>query len=117
MYPGQLLDDAVFKMKTNSANMSMDVTISLNDRKVVAEEKITTPAGTFECMKVSGNRKTTMSFLGKPRNRGKPSQEHVWVAAEVGTIKQENYNYKGKLECMTHLIEFNMKFSMIKALQ
>lgn len=108
MYPGQVLDDAVFTMRTNSANMSMDVTTSLTDRKVVAKEKITTPAGTFECMKVSGNRKTTMSFLGKPRNMGKPSQEHVWIAAGVGTIKQENYNEKGKLESMTHLIEFNM---------
>jgi hypothetical protein len=117
MYPGRVLDDAVFTMKTNSANMSMDVTISFTDRKVVDEEKITTPAPTFECMKVSGNRKTTMSFLSKPRNMGKPLQEHVWIAAEVGTIKQENYNDKGKLESMTHLIEFNMKFSMIKALQ
>jgi hypothetical protein len=66
MYSGRVLDDAVFTMKTNSANMPMDVTISLTDRKVVDQEKITTPAATFGCMKVSGNRKTTMSFLGKP---------------------------------------------------
>lgn len=108
MYPGQELDDAVFTMKTNSGNMSMDVTTSLINRKVIAKEKITTPAGTFECLKVSGNRKTTMSFLGKPRNMGKPSQEHVWIAAGVGTVKQENYNDKGKLESMSHLIEFKM---------
>ncbi|MEO8720656.1 MAG: hypothetical protein ABI297_05580, partial [Ginsengibacter sp.] len=72
------------------------------------KEKITTPAGTFDCVKVTGNRKTTMNLLGKERNMGKPTQEHVWIAPGIGTIKQENYTEKGKLESMSHLIEFSM---------
>ncbi|MEO5648877.1 MAG: hypothetical protein ABIR03_03015 [Ginsengibacter sp.] len=108
MYPGQQLDDAIFTMKTNSANMGMDITTSLTGRKVIAKEKVTTPAGTFDCVKVTGQRNTTMKVLGKDRNMGKPSQEHVWIAAGIGTIKQENYTDKGKLESMSHLVEFKM---------
>ncbi len=108
MYPGQTLDDAVFTMKSNSGNVGMDVTTSLTGRKVVAKEKITTPAGTFDCMKVTGERKTTMNILGKERNMGKPTQEHVWIAPGIGTIKQESYTEKGKLESLSHLIEFKM---------
>ncbi|HET7117267.1 MAG TPA: hypothetical protein VFI29_12290 [Hanamia sp.] len=108
MYPGQTLDDAVFTMKTKSGNVGMDVTTSLTGRKVVAKEKITTPAGTFDCVKVIGNRTTTMNLLGKERNMGKPTQEHVWISPGIGTIKQENYTEKGKLESMSHLIEFKM---------
>ena len=108
MYPGQKLDDAVFTMKTKSGNAGMDVTTSLTGRKVVAKEKITTPAGTFDCVKVIGNRTTTMNLLGKERNMGKPTQEHVWISPGIGTVKQENYTEKGKLESMSHLIEFKM---------
>lgn len=108
MYPGQTLDDAVFTMKSKSGNVGMYVTTSLTGRKVVAKEKITTPAGTFDCVKVIGNRTTTMNLLGKERNMGKPTQEHVWISPGIGTIKQENYTEKGKLESMSHLIEFKM---------
>ena len=108
MYPGQTLDDAVFTMKTNSGNMGMDVTSSLTDRKVVSKEKVTTPAGTFECVKVVSNRKTTMKLLGKERNMGKPTQEYVWISPGIGTIKQESYSEKGKLESLSHLVEFEM---------
>lgn len=108
MYPGQKLDDAVFTMKTNSGGMGMDVTSSLTDRKVEAKEKITTPAGTFEAIKVTGSRKTTMKLLGKERNMGKPGREIVWITPGIGTVKQESYSENGKLESMSHLIEFEM---------
>ena len=108
MYPGQTLDDAVFTMKNNSGNVGMDVTTSLTGRKVVSKEKITTPAGTFDCVKVTGERKTTMNILGKERTMGKPTKEHVWIAPGIGTIKQESYTEKGKLESLSHLIEFKM---------
>ena len=108
MYPGQNLDDAVFTMKTTSSNMSMDVTSSLSNRKVVAKEKVTTPAGTFDCLKITGTRTTTMNMLGTTRNMGKPTQEHIWMAPGIGNIKQEVYNDKGKLESKNQLIEFKM---------
>lgn len=108
MYPGQTLDDAVFTMKTNSGNMGVDITSALTGRKVVAKEHVTTPERTFECIKVVSNRKTTMKLLGKERNMGKPTQEHVWISPAIGTIKQETYSEKGKLESMSHLVEFVM---------
>ena len=108
MYPGQELEDAVFTMKTSSGAMNMEVTSSLTNRKVSAKEKITTPAGTFDCLKITGTRKTTMNILGSTRNMGKPTQEHIWMAPGIGNIKSEVYNDKGKLESKTHLIEFKM---------
>ena len=109
MYPGQKLDDAVFIMKTNNGGMNMEVTSSLTDRKVTTKEKITTPAGTFDCLKITGTRKTTMNMLGRIQNMGKPIQEHIWMAPGIGNIKSEIYNDKGNLESKNLLIEFKMK--------
>lgn len=108
MYPGQKLDDAVFTMKTSTGSAGMDVTSYLVDRKVEAKEKVTTPAGTFETIKVVGTRKTAMNLLGRERNMGKPTVEYVWISPGIGTIKQEAYTDKGKLQSMSHLIEYEM---------
>ena len=108
MQPGQDLDDATFTMKTNSGGMGMQMTSSVVNRKVVAKESVTTPAGTFDCVKVTGTRKTTARILGKDRNMGKPLVETVWFAPGIGTVKQENYTENGKLESTNQLIEFKM---------
>ena len=106
MYPGQKLNDVNFTMKTKSSGMEMIITTNLTERKVGAKEKITTPAGTFECMPVTGVRKSGMRVMGMNKNMGKPTTETIWYAPGIGMVKSESYDAKGKLETSQVLTEF-----------
>ncbi len=74
----------------------MTMRVSQTNRKVEAKETITTDAGTFECFKLSydSNLKTIMTM-----------KQHVitWYNEEVGLVKQELYNKKGKLQSRQEL--------------
>lgn len=106
MYPGQKLKDVNFTMKTKASGTEMTIISNLTERKVGAKEKVTTPAGTFDCMPVSGVRKSTMKVMGMNRNMGKPTTETIWYSPGIGMVKSENYDEKGKLESSQVLTEF-----------
>lgn len=89
---GQTLPDATSKIKTAMNGMNlMSVNISVTDRKVEGKESITTPAGTFECYKISQTThvKTIM---------GKTYQSVEYYAEGVGLVQSETYGKNGKLE-------------------
>ena len=106
MYPGQKLNDINFTMKTKASGADMTIITNLTERKVGAKEKITTPAGTFECMPITGVRKSSMKVMGINRNMGKPTTETIWYAPGIGMVKSENYDEKGKVEMTQVLTEF-----------
>lgn len=106
MYPGQKLKDVNFTMKSKASGMEMVITTNLTERKVGAKEKVVTPAGTFECMPVSGVRKSTMKMMGMNRNMGQPTTETIWYSPGIGMVKTESYDAKGKLESSQILTEF-----------
>lgn len=88
---GDVLDDGSATMTFSSGGMKMmSMTIKITNRKVEAIEKITTPAGTFECAKISYNFESKMMFTVS----GKAIQ---WMAKNVGMVRTENYNSNGKL--------------------
>src|SRR5690606_38385875 len=84
MYPGQKLDDITFTMKTGASGMKMEMTSDLLDRNVVAREKITTPAGTFDCLKVTGKRSRRMKVMGMKKEMGNDMAEMPWVSPGFG---------------------------------
>lgn len=106
MYPGQKLNDVNFTMKTKASGAEMTIITNLTERKVGAKEMVTTPAGTFECMPISGVRKSSMKVMGMNRNMGKPTTETIWYSPGIGMVKSENYDDKGKLESSQILTEF-----------
>ncbi|MEO6683559.1 MAG: hypothetical protein ABIN48_12125, partial [Ginsengibacter sp.] len=106
MYPGQKLNDVNFTMKTKSSGMEMVITTNLVDRTVGAKEKVTTPAGTFECMPISGLRKSGMRVMGINRKMGNPTKEITWYSPGIGIVKSESYDAKGKVESSQILTEF-----------
>lgn len=90
---GMLLPDShnEFSMGMNGMTL-MTISIDISEHKVEAEEKITTPAGTFDCFRVSylSNAKTTLL---------KTSTRTVqWYSKGVGIVKMESYDKKGELE-------------------
>jgi len=95
--PGQVLNDGklTIRVKNNGIKM-LTINTLITDRKVDGFEKITTSAGTFDCVKLSYTIETKMMF--KVRMSGKE-----WIAKNIGIVKSEAYNKKGKLESTTLL--------------
>jgi hypothetical protein len=88
---GDMLKDGNMKMSFASGGMTvMNMTISITNRKVEAVENVTTPAGTFECYKISYDIATKMMINVKMKGT-------EWYAKNVGLVKSESYNNDGKL--------------------
>lgn len=90
---GQELPDGTMTIKASVGGLGgMNTTVKMVDRKVEGFEEVNTPAGTFECVKISQVTETQM--MGFNRS----SKSISWMAKGIGTIKTENYNPNGKLE-------------------
>lgn len=89
--PGTTLEDGSLEMKVNTGAVGLfKMTILVTDRKVEAKEDITTPAGTFKCIVLSQQVSTKMIM----RVRGASKE---WYAENIGMVRSESYNKKGKL--------------------
>jgi hypothetical protein len=88
-----------FKMGINGMTL-MTISIDITEHQVEAEEKVTTPAGTFNCFRVSylSNSKVAL---------GKATTKTVqWYARDIGVVKSESYDKKGALESRMLLTAF-----------
>lgn len=98
---GQTLPDAstTIKAATNGMNL-MSMTINVTNRKVEAEENLTTPAGSFNTFKLSSNTDSKMMMI-KTNIRSLQ-----WIAENVGTVRTETYDKNGNLESTMVLTKF-----------
>jgi len=96
---GQELKDANIVMKVNGP-MTMNFKIDITDRKVLGEETLNTPAGSFECFKISQN--IYMKTVLKMEMRS-----IEWYSKDVGMVKSETYDKKNKLKSYTLLTNYN----------
>jgi hypothetical protein len=89
--PGLVLADGNVQMSVANQGMTLfNMTVNIHNRKVETSEKITTPAGTFDCYKISYEVETKMMI--KMQTKGID-----WVAKEVGVVRSETYDSNGKL--------------------
>ncbi len=91
MTVGQTLPDGNVEIAVMANGMKMfGSTITIKDRKVEAKETIETPAGSFECLKVTSTvvTKSVMSI---------ETSTIQWLAEDVGVVKTETLSKKGKL--------------------
>lgn len=88
---GEELPDSENTISIDAGVMDMKMTIELREQKVEAKETVTTPAGTFECIRFSYTTYTKMAFV---KNE---SRTVNWYAEDVGTVKSESYDKRGKL--------------------
>lgn len=99
--PGQTLPDGEMHMQASMNGMSlMKLNMRVTDRKVEAKESIKTPAGTFDCIKITQT--TTIDGFGK-----NSYTSTSWFAKGVGVVRTENYDKKGELSSYTVLTAFN----------
>ncbi len=90
--PGTKLKDGNVIMKvTSDSPINLSTKIYITNRVIESIENITTPAGTFECMKIKQTITTDMGIMKVTIN----SVE--WLTKNVGAIKSETYNKQNKL--------------------
>ena len=85
MEVGQQLSDGATEFKVGMSGMTiMTMSFNMTNRKVEAKESKTTPAGTFDCYKIS--------YDMEMKGMGKRSFHVVqWMAKGVGMVRSENY--------------------------
>lgn len=97
---GMDLPDGYMNTSMSSGGMTlMSMKVEVVNRKVEAFEPITTPAGTFDCYKISQESK--VKSMMSMTTRGVE-----WIAKDVGVVRNESYGKKGDLEHYSILTEF-----------
>lgn len=107
---GKSLPDGNFSMKVISDNPALSgmmggTTVAITDRKVVAKESLTTPAGTFDCFKITAKTAVSTKMMGMTRTMETSSIE--WISKEVGMVRTESYDKNDKLSSYTELTAFS----------
>ncbi len=96
---GQSLKDGVIEgkmtMEGNPAMANMTISIKILNRKVESKEDITTPAGNFNCYKISYDMESSTKVMGMNNTVNLSGIEYV--AEGIGVVKTESYNKKGNL--------------------
>ncbi|MDR2891408.1 MAG: hypothetical protein LBV18_07455 [Alistipes sp.] len=86
-----------FNITTSAEKLPISFTIEGVNR-VIARESVVVPAGTFECFR----NETEMTV--KAMMMAQSMKTISWSNDEVGSVKSETYNERGKLETVTELI-------------
>lgn len=98
---GTTLPDGTLKIGMTGA-MPINMTVFVTDRKIESKERIETPAGSFDCLVLSQNISTKMVVSVKGASK-------EWYAEEVGLVRSESYNKKGKLMGYSELTSLQVK--------
>ena len=101
---GMDLKDAAIEVQVKNSGISiMTMNMEVYERKVEGFENVTTPAGTFECVKISFRARTKM---GKAIPIKVDMSGAEWFAKGTGLVRSETYDKKNKLTGYTILTEF-----------
>ena len=95
---GLELPDASMKMVINMG-MTMNVIVTIKDRKIIAKESVTTPSGTYDCFVLT----STLDLDMMTKIEGSSKQ---WITEGVGMVKQESYDANGNLSAYSELTKF-----------
>lgn len=87
---GQKLPDNEIRIEIMSS-LTLNFNMKTFNREVVGSEKITVPAGTFDCVVVSS------SYYQKMLTASNKTKK-TWLAKGIGVVKQETYSSGSKLE-------------------
>lgn len=100
MQVGQSLPDGNIDMSVSSSGFKViNMNVNMSNRKVEAYEPVTTPAGTFDCHKITYD--VEMKTIINIKVKGAE-----WVAKNVGVVKSEQFDKKGNMTGYTLLSKF-----------
>jgi len=87
MKVGDQLKDGNFSMDVKRGSMTQTVTMQITERKVLAQESVTTTAGTWDCFKISAH--THLSIKTGPIGIPLNYDYTEWYAPGFGLIKSD----------------------------
>lgn len=102
---GVALNDVHFQVNGTIDDKEVKFINTLTERKVEGLEELKTPAGKFNCFKISALSSTTIESKGKIKNLIKPSREYIWFDVHSGIIKMESHDLRGKLISISYVTE------------
>lgn len=88
---GQSLPDANMTIASDMGFVKLKMTTNIVNRKVDNIEDLTVPAGTFNCMKISGD------VSGKILGMNMSGKSVQWYSSGIGMVKSETYDKKEEL--------------------
>jgi len=98
--PGMELPDASTEISAGTGGMNIiNMTVNITDRKVEGMEEITTPAGTYECYKLTQTTSVKMMM-------SREFKSVDYFAEGIGLVRSETYNRRGKLDGYMELTNF-----------
>lgn len=97
MTVGDVLPDARFTVSIKLAKYK----VVIDNREVVRKEKISTPAGEFDCMVVREHK------IEKGPGRNRETTAYTWYALGVGMVRHDTYDKEMKLETIEQLCSIN----------
>ncbi|MBL7745483.1 MAG: hypothetical protein JNN00_18580 [Chitinophagaceae bacterium] len=111
---GESLPDATGVMKAEKNGKKMEMKYHFINRKVEGKEEVTTPAGTWNCFKISHDVEVEMDIPGmneKAKEMMKTMQGNIktttitWMAPDFGIVKMEMY-MNDKLASRNEVVSF-----------
>jgi hypothetical protein len=95
MKEGDVLKDGQFSMDFKSTSgIAGSISVAITERKVTGKESVTTPAGTWECFKITNHTKINMKIIvGIPINMDVTE----WYAPGFGVVKTESNGGKTEI--------------------
>ena len=88
---GQKLKDASLKISTVNSPITLSLQVDMKNRQVVGKETVQTPAGSFECYKLTYD--MVMDFM-----MGSTTMKNVqYLTEKLGAVRTETYDSEGKL--------------------
>ncbi len=97
LHPGQKLKDASLTLSTVNSPIQISMQIDMKNRVVEGKEKIETPAGSFDCYKLTYD--MVMDFM-----MGSTRMKNVqYITKKFGAVRTETYDSDGKLQSYTIL--------------
>ena len=99
MRPGQSFEDVQMTINVRRGIVRVRAEINMTNRRCVAIESVTVPAGTFESYKTSHDvASTVMRITTRTRTE-------TWHTPNVGIVKSRVYDNRNRLQNTTELIE------------
>jgi len=91
LYPGQELKDASLTISTVNSPFTLTMKVDMLNRKVEKTQTVTTPAGTFECFKLTYD--MVIDFM-----MGSMTMKNVqYITEKLGAVRTETYDSEDKL--------------------
>lgn len=108
---GDQLENNTFTMTMSSGAEGMMINVNtaihMYDRNVESKEFITTPAGTFDCYKISYKMTSTTEVMGMKTEVKSAGVEYI--TPRFGVVRSEQYDEKGKVQGKSELTKTSLQ--------